>query len=170
MNARVVPFLLLAAACETPVETVVVPFPTGWKVGHELDLGAGLGTMEAWIPTDENIEDWSEIISIQLLEELQGRRVDELVAQIFADQKARYAHVDTAVIEEDEWSVLYELFQHDSPPHPDQHEVARMIEGNMGIHRVSYLRKGPRMSDEEREIWVGLLRRSFVEVKGEPLR
>lgn len=162
---------LLATACTTTLETTFVPFDaTGWRVGHAKDAGRGVGTITEFVRQGESIDDWSELITIQLIEDLKGREADEAVAELFEDQVTDYAHVEHGVIESDEWSVLYEWSIHDSAPHPDQHEIARMIEGEQGVHRVAYVKKGPRLADEERSRWIQLLRNAYV-VKGEtPIR
>jgi hypothetical protein len=45
-----------------------------------------------------------------------------------------------------------------------------MIEGDMGMHRIAYVRKGPRLDAEERAAWIDLLRAAIVVFEGRPLR
>ena len=94
----------------------------------------------------------------------------EAVHQLFQLQNAKYSSVQHAVLEQDDFSVLYEWLLIGSDPHPDQHEVARMIEGHQGLHRVAYVHKGGRLTEAERAEWMDLLRSSKVILGSEPIR
>lgn len=36
----------------------------GWKIGNRIDYGPGKGTLSEWIPENENINNWSKIITV----------------------------------------------------------------------------------------------------------
>ena len=162
---------LWLASCTTPLETVHIPGVTaGWKLGYSHDHGKGVGTISEFVPTDERISNWSQLISIQFLESMRGQEPEAAVAELQRNQRDKYANLEQAILHRDEWSVVYEWVLRDSPPHADQHEVARMIEGNHGLHRIAYTRKGPRLEEVERDEWVAILRDAQVVYDGEPIR
>jgi hypothetical protein len=49
----------------------------------------------------------------------------------------------------------------------DQVELARMLFGNEGIHRIALVRKGPGFAPGEREEWLDAFSKAFVERDGE---
>ena len=133
------------------------------------DAGRGKGTLTEWVRAGEEDADSDDLISIQFLEGRKGSAI-EAVHQLFQLQNAKYSSVQHAVLEQDDFSVLYEWLLIGSDPHPDQHEVARMIEGHQGLHRVAYVHKGGRLTEAERAEWMDLLRSSKVILGSEPIR
>ena len=62
-----------------------------------------------------------------------------------------------ALIAEDPSSVTCEWSISGSPDHSDQVELARLLEGNDGLHRVAFTKKGADFSAEERKRWLEAL-------------
>lgn len=159
---------LCSTACQTPLERAGVPMPEeGWSRVFQKDHGKGVGTIIEALPPGESLEAWTQMLTIQSLESLQGREALEVAEELLAEQKAKYGDVEQHILGEDEFSVVYEWLLQGHPEHPDQHELARLIEGNDAIHRVAYVRKGPRMELAERARWLEALRGTKLFFKGE---
>jgi len=52
----------------------------------------------------------------------------------------------------------------------DQKEIARLLKGNDGIHRIAYVRKVPKLEDAEREVWLKAFSEAYVENDGRLVR
>ena len=73
------------------------------------------------------------------------------------------------MIEESPTSILYEWWIGGCVAAPDQHEVARVLDGHAGVHRVAFVAKGERMPDHLREEWIERLRQVIIVRDGVPI-
>jgi hypothetical protein len=159
---------LLLASClslREPLEAAQVPASTsGWIIGS-LREDSGTGTLIEYVPEDESIDAWSKLVTVQFLE---GRRtpLDEQVRELERAMRRRCPErVEWTVLEEGRDSVLYEWRIRDCPPADDQHELARLMRGNDGTHRVAYCEKSAAIDATTREDWLAKLRSTRL-VKG----
>jgi hypothetical protein len=58
------------------------------------------------------------------------------------------------VIQRQEKAILYEWWIANCPPHPDQHEIAHILEGEVTLWRPAYTVRGKAVSAELREQWI----------------
>ena len=155
--------LLLTAACATPLETVRLDLDEGdrWVVGHAQDFGSGRGTIVEWIRPGDSIDDWEELVTVQFLE---GSPLspERGVAALEEDLRRRCPDVRWEILTEALFAVTYEWSISGCEGQDDQHELARLLQGNEGLHRVAYTRKGPRLDAETRERWLERLTAAFV--------
>jgi hypothetical protein len=71
------------------------------------------------------------------------------------------------IIRQDPVSVLYEWKISRCGNNPDQHEVARLLKGNDGVHRVAYVEKVNSLPASERERWIKVFSDAYVEKGGQ---
>ncbi len=155
-------------ACSTPLETVRIPASVeGWVVAHAQDK-AGTGNITEFIRGGQTLQNWSEMITIQFLENTKTSPAD-FMAQLEKAMRERVPSVNWKVIAGDEESILYEWQFSGVAKQPDQHEIARLLRGNDGLHRVAYTKRGAPLSSEGRMEWIGYLRGAAVFKDGKPI-
>jgi hypothetical protein len=168
-------FLVLTAVAivgcaSTPLEAIVTEQTlVGWKVGSQHDNGRGRGTIVELIPTSESIGNWQHLGTIQFMEG-EHRAPRAFMDALETSMRARCpTSTDWRVIGEEPHSILYEWRIHSCAGQDDQTEISRILRGNDGLHRIAYTEKGDTMKPENREFWMGALKKAYV-AKGDVSR
>jgi hypothetical protein len=118
-------------------------------------------------PTSESIDKWQQLSTIQFLEGQHGTP-RSLMDALETTMKTRCpGHTDWRVIFEEPHSVTYEWRIHSCTGQDNQTEIARILQGNDGLHRIAYTEKGDSMKPENREFWMKVLNKAYV-AKGDP--
>ena len=157
--------LVLLSACATTLETVYVPAENkGWKVGSGSNRAGG--TLMEFIPTTESIGNWSRMFTIQFLEGERGSP-NTVMKTLESQMRARCPGAKWRVVNQDSTSVTYEWSLSGCAGHSDQHEVARLLKGNDGVHRIAYVRKTPQLDAAERSTWLRAFANAYVEKDGQ---
>lgn len=163
-------FLILSACSPIPLETSYVPVDTSnWKVGYAYDDGfLGKGTLIELVTNDESVNSWSQLLTIQFME-----GVTESVSSYYQKYKTTLTKkaknnlecqtTSFNTIEQSKNSIIYEWLTNGCLGENDQHEIAKLMKGNDGLHRVAYVKKGDEMPNQERNHWIDVLRNSYVE-------
>jgi hypothetical protein len=156
--------VLSAAALAAAIETVYVPAESkGWKLGHGSNRAGR--TIAEFIPTSESIRSWSRMFTIQFLEG--ERSPPAAVMKVLQSQMlGRCPNTKWVIVSEDAVSVTYEWSIADCSGQADQHEVARLLKGNDGVHRIAYVRKVSQLEADERERWLKWFADAYVEKAG----
>ena len=154
--------VFFSSCMSIPIETVYIPnSPSGWKVGHANDV-PGKGSITEFVRESENIQNWTQLVTIQFLEK---HYIDARVfmAGLQQTMRNRCPDVDWKVLEETVTDVLYEWSVSDCSEAQTQHEIARLLEGNEGLHRVAYTEKSSEIDSAVRMQWIDLLKSAYVE-------
>jgi len=160
--------ILSACATSVPLETVHIPAPhQGWKVGYAKDR-PGQGNIVEYVRKGENIENWSELITIQFFENSTDTPTD-LMSKLKTSMNNRCQSTFWKEIEEDEASILYEWKINNCKTNPDQHEIARIFKGNDGLHRAAYTIKTSNIENKKKEDWIKHLKMSYVTKYGKKI-
>jgi len=138
------------------VADIARPAPPGWKVGHVQHL-SGNGYVRELLPADETIDDWRHLATVQFFDGADGTAQDVL---------RRVERATRALCEVGEWLVLepsphdvtYEWWGREGSGGEPRHEVARLLQGPDGIHRIAYAERGVSMDPVNREHWLQVLR------------
>jgi hypothetical protein len=161
--------LLSLCAClgtQVPLEGLVTDLDPGpWQIGFEQDHGPGKGYIREWVPKGESIEDWSRLFTIQFLE----GETSAVSAFAEASAKARASRcpgTESEVLASTAHSVTQLYTSPDCGQFAAHSEIERLIQGNDGIHRISFSQKGGRLSVELIEEWLPVLQESYI-AKGE---
>ena len=151
---------VIAGCASTPLEAIVTDQKLeGWKIGSQHDLGAGKGTIIELIPAGESIDRWKHLSTIQFLEGAH-QTPRALMDALESSMMARCASgTHWKLIAEEPHSVTYEWGIHSCTAQDDQNELARILQGNDGLHRIAYTEKGETMNPENREFWMGVLKK-----------
>lgn len=169
MKAKIAVVLLflsiVLAGCATSLETVFIPGDSsGWKFGSGSDRKGQ--TLVEYVPRDESINNWSKLLTIQFLEDAQSTP-GALMEAARTRMQARCPNVSWNVIREDTTSVLYEWKISGCSGNPDQNEIARLLKGNDGVHRIAYVEKTSNITAPEREKWIKAFSDAYVEKDGQ---
>lgn len=154
---------IVISGCATTIETAFVPGDSsGWKLGHGSDRRGR--TIAEYVPHYESINNWSKLLTIQFLE---GERSPPLAVmeRLRSRIQTRCPGAFWSIIRQEPSSVLYEWKISGCPGNPDQNEIARLLRGNDGVHRIAYVEKVPNMTAAERDKWINAFSDAYV-VKG----
>jgi len=163
------PFLLplgmallgLAGCGSIPLESITMEAsPAGWKVAYAKDV-PGKGNIIERIPKSETLKNWTKMVTIQFVEG-ERRTAQEFMDGLKASNVQQCPAAVWSVIESDRTSILYEWSIKGCSRHPDQHELARLLRGNDGMHRVAYVEKVQRLSKDVRNQWIANLKSAYL--------
>lgn len=159
----------LAGCLTAPVETLRIEpshiNTSNWHVSKARDFGWGKGSIIERVPVGQDQSNWKELISIQFIEGVKdspSEFVKNLKEQINSSCKLAYWNV----IDSDKNGITYEWRVNNCANHKAQHEIARILQGNDGLHRVAYAMKGGEMPKEVRENWIRALSNAYVKKGG----
>ena len=156
--------MVVVSSCAVTLETIAVPAEqSSWQLAYGINRQRA--TMKEFVAPGETLSNWSRMLTIQFLE---GERASprQVVERARKNMQAECPGAELTVISEDALSVTYEWWTGTCTRETSQHEVARLIRGNDGVHRVAYVRKVPRLETQEREKWLQILSEAYV-IKGE---
>ena len=158
---------LLTTGCATTMETVYVPADSaGWKLGYGSDHSNQ--TIAEYVPTNESINSWSKLLTIQFLEGV-TQSPSVVMENLKARRQALCPGSNWNVISHDNTSVLYEWKVVGCSGNADQHEIARLLKGNEGVHRIAYVEKTSAIDPVTRERWIKAFTDAYVERDGKKI-
>ena len=164
----------LVAINHPPLEMIVFDTPKDvaneWKEINR-SVTENIGTVE-YIPSDQQIENWSEIICIQYREKSFFNKefnssLDAAMEMLRLETLKSYpgCKVTWNILDKNQSDVIFEWILHnqykDVPP---QHEIARAFITDKGFHRIGYTRQYREMNPDERNKWYTALKESAVVV------
>jgi hypothetical protein len=160
----------ITATDHLPSETIVLKSPNNsyanWKeIARCVTEKEG---MIEYIPSDQQIANWSELICIQYFDKSSMKRkasnsIEDTMELFRESTLASNAgnKVTWRLIEKNKSDAIYEWILHKSFKNiPPEHEVARAFLTDTGLHRIGFTRKNKEMSPEERERCIKSLRDS----------
>jgi hypothetical protein len=163
MRTYLFSLVLLLSGCATTFETVYVPAEnTGWKQGYGVNK-SGM-TLVEYIPTNETIDHWSRIFTIQFLE---GKfdSPSATAETLRSIMLSNCPHTQWEVITEESLSITYERATVDYKG-GNEYEIARLLKGNDGTHRISFVAKNPILA-AERNQWLKAFSEAYIEKGGQ---
>ncbi|MEW6353276.1 MAG: hypothetical protein AB1469_03105 [Pseudomonadota bacterium] len=123
---------------------------------------AGTPGLIEYTPKGQTLDSWNEMLTIQYLGPT--RHTPRLfMDQLKTHMQSRCSNTTWEVISEDAYSILYEWRINQCPPHNDQHEIARIIQGLDGMHRVAYVTKIKELSEDQRSKWIKTFSEAYIE-------
>jgi hypothetical protein len=137
-----------------------------WKeISRKIDEEEGL---REFIPTDQNIETWSQLICVQYItlwpevsetEDPLGAVVDTIRKTTLAAYSGN--RVSWNIIEKNKNDIVYEWILHEPFRNiPAQHEIVRAFRTKNRFYRIGVTRKYSEMNNEERENWIKFFKKS----------
>lgn len=166
------------SALRTPIETVYIPEQSlsGWKVGYANNNKNE--TVVEFIPAEETIENWSRMYTIQFMEGI------KMPPEAYANYMLGFIHqlcqeVASKEIERNKTSLLFEWEAYDcetpstwtdyTGANGTQHEIARILVGNDGLHRIAYTQKNEAIPETTRATMIKSMQSAYVEKNREPV-
>lgn len=139
-----------------------------WKNRFFHEIPNTFSTLEV-VPEGQTVDNWTEMLtqheySKKVVPESPIAFMDELKAKM----EQRCKNVVWDVLEQTSTSVLYEWRIRDCAPHADQHEIARMLDGQWNRFQIRYTKKVIEIPAETRRRWIESL--SSAHVRMEPSR
>ena len=147
-------------------EGVIIPIPKeelskNWIEAYKVLAPNGAWVLE-YIPKNEDINSWSQLIQIQFLpQSLYGNHAlpASVFAKAFSDSlKEKFPSVTSTVTAQHDNNVLIEWsLPKDENGEKAQHELAEIISTPEGIYRVAFTKKGSMMEADLKKVWVDRL-------------
>jgi hypothetical protein len=112
-------------------------------------------------PGKENLKSWSERITVGFLNE------NQISIKQYEEGERNRLNVlcpgtKHQVIEADTYNIYYIYAMPSCGGRYSQAEIGRFIQGNDGLHLLSYVVKGRELTLSEKEKWLSILRNSFL--------
>ena len=126
-----------------------------WKCACSLSSEDAQSLAE-WIPKGQNFGNLSEMITVHFfsknLENFNNLSAIDYVKELRLRLDDKYPTGTWNVIKQSEYDVLYEWrLPNENPP---QHEIARVITTNKGMHRVAYEMRVKELDKPTRDLWM----------------
>lgn len=140
-------------------------FMDQWKVGSQAEQPPAWSIIE-WVPSDETIEDWSQLFTVQDFGRELRDNMGPLSGIVEGLKQAREEPCRSVttwtVLAEDPNSVLYEWTMPACGTETAQHEIARFIDGRWNRFRLAYTARVEQIDPEVRQIWIDSLTSATV--------
>lgn len=125
-----------------------------WQLIHQQSIEGG-ETIAEYIPADETLDDWTSMVTIMYLPVETDLPASRLVYAVISELKRECRRAEWSFIAKERKDATYEWSVDNYPGRLyTQHEIARLVQAGEGWFRISYVKKVPRLSDEERENWI----------------
>ena len=160
-------FVLLGCATRKTPESLMFTFPPKdketWVKGSESEDRKQKTFLVEFVRKGETVKNWTELFSVfnLLLTESSPTR-EQLMDNLRARMQQRCPNVEWKLIEQRSNDLLYEWRITKCAPHPDQHEIARIVDGNSNRFKISYTAKVTELTETKRKQWTDILLRAEV--------
>jgi len=171
---------LLSASCATSLEHIRAPsLGNEWKIGYQHRERFTDNNITEYVPRNESIRNWSKLYTVQY------SKNTNVVPKSFAKallQRIQLScpEMKSKLINNDNISVMYEWSAPacNNPNAPKnsqnintaQHEIFRIIKGNEGFFKLSYVEKTKKMNSETRAKWINKLNKSQIYKDGKMVK
>lgn len=117
-------------------------------------------TVVEYVPADDNIEHWQELVTSQFIPGLQTRiSIKQYIDSIINNLKESGFKPIVTIIEETPEQALFE-FRIDSPSNMQQDELQFVTKGKDGFYILHYVIRKADMGKPNRNKWIGLLKKT----------
>ena len=117
-------------------------------------------TVVEYVPADDNIEHWQELVTSQFIPGLQTRiSIKQYIDSIINNLKESGFKPIVTIIEEIPEQALFE-FRIDSPSNMQQDELQFVTKGKDGVYILHYVIRKADMGKPNRNKWIGLLKKT----------
>lgn len=152
-------FILAAPPVLSAQETVEAAFDSRtWKLGSQDYNQEKKATMKMFVPEDETIESWQELITLQFFEGLQQRlTIDQFLQKMQGGLKAACPSLKWNTVSQEQDDAVYMWNIKGCQSQPDQTEITRVVAGREGMHIWHYAAKDPDLALEKQREWIDRL-------------
>lgn len=151
--------MVVIFGCATP-ERLTMPIPRGetWVKGSESQDRKRKVLLAEFVRKGETVQNWTElysVVNLQLTEASPTR--EHFMEDLKGKMQQRCPEVEWKVIQQQSNALLYEWRITKCAPHPDQHEIARIVDGKSNRFKISYTAKVPELPEAKRKQWIDVL-------------
>jgi hypothetical protein len=118
-----------------------------------------------YVPREESISNWTKQFTIQFHEDVKASPIAWMTDLRSLMQK-RCPGSYWQVLNQDSASVLYEWKISGCGGNPNQHEIARLLKGNDGLHRIAYVEHASTIDPAVRDQWIKAFSDAYVHKNG----
>lgn len=150
--------LVTAAPAGAAEEHLKFSLDDSWMLANRQSDPARQVRIMEFVRRGETLDAWTELVTMQNFGRARMKlRPDELMKQLEAQMRQRCPTVTWTVIERRADGLVYEWRIANCAPHPDQSEIARIVEAKMNTWRLSYTRKAAELTPAQRQEWLDWL-------------
>jgi len=149
---------IVGSGCATP-ESLNISLPKNeeWIVGNRSAV-RGVSVLNELVRKGESIDNWTELFSIFNLPLTPSSPPrEQLMSELKEKMQNRCPNVVWSVIQVGPSDILYEWRIVKCSSHPDQHEIARIVDGKQNRFRIAYTAKTTELSADKRKVWIDKL-------------
>ncbi len=152
-------FALAAAPALSAQETVEAAFDgRTWKLGSQNYNQEKKATMKMFVPEDQTVESWYELMTLQFFEGLQEKlTIDQFLQKMQGGLKAACPSLKWNTISQEQGEAVYMWSIKGCQSQPDQTEITRVVAGREGMHIWHYAAKDPDLELGKQKEWVDRL-------------
>lgn len=138
-------------------------FPWKPKLGHEAEGPAGYSIHE-FTREEDDINHWEELVTVQSFSKSWGGASPEEALNSLKEIRERRCPGQTKwnVISKGQNSILYEWQARSCLDAPDQHEIAKILDGQYNRFRLAFTAKTYQLSPDRRGEWIDIIAKSKV--------
>lgn len=127
------------------------------KLGHQADGPGGYSIYE-FTREEDDINNWQELVTIQNFSKTWGGTSPEDVVNSLKATREKECPGQTKwnIINKDENSILYEWQAKPCLGWPDQHEIAKIIDGQYNRFRLAYTAKTHQLPPDRWNEWINI--------------
>lgn len=130
-----------------------------WKIGNQGQ--SEQGPMAEFVLENETVENWSELVTVQMYPGLQTKTMPADFAYMARKELLKICpSVDWRLVSVSQSEATYEWSVSGCAAQPDQMEIVRVVRGELGVHLIHYAVKKPAIADEQRLKWIERLGRA----------
>src|SRR5262245_42266803 len=136
--------LVFFAGCATPGhDSLSFRFSEAhWQPGSTQAV-QGMFAIDEFVRPGETLQNWTELLTIQRFHKrFVAQPPETLMYELKTRMEQRCPGVVWQVIRRQEKSILYEWQIATCPSHPAQHEIARLLDGEVTLWRLAYTVRG----------------------------
>jgi hypothetical protein len=127
-----------------------------WTEGHRANRTGGF--IVEFVHQGETVENWTELVTWEFFQTLKTDTLEGTMDRMKLYFSEKHPNITWNVISKSDTDLIYEWKLQNDPTNEDQHEIARMMRGENGIHLIRYTIKTPNIPSQKREEWLNLLR------------
>jgi TPR repeat protein len=144
-----------------PPETVEIELDAArWHVASRLRSLAR--ARKEFVLADETVQNWTQLVTWEVTFRTRQWDLARTRDTLLKELRARCDGVKSNDIEVKPKELIYEWSHEGCAGRPPQHEITRLIEGEIGTHHLTYDRRGAALTAADRERWIAALRRAPV--------
>ncbi len=129
-----------------------------WQLGSENYNQEKKAMVKVYAPEGQTMENWSELVTLQLFEGLQTRvTIDQFLQKMQGALKAVCPSMKWMTVSNSENEAVYSWSVEGCSGQPDQTEITRVVAGQEGMHVWHYAVRDSQLAADKKQEWIDRL-------------